>query len=168
MILCNVYCYAHLCHQVSGLDPPKPVSSFGHFGFDEKLLGAVRKSEYTQPTPIQAQVMTVSRVSLSMSYSFFLAFVCVCVCVCVCFLSSCFTASHSQLLLFHLLHLCWVFFFLLFICLFIFSAFQFVGQFYFAVDVGQEKICLIISMLSWVGLFILHPGFRMHISFRKQ
>jgi ATP-dependent RNA helicase DDX42 len=42
--------------RVSGLDPPKPVSSFAHFGFDDKLLSAVRKLEYTQPTPIQAQV----------------------------------------------------------------------------------------------------------------
>lgn len=40
---------------VTGPDPPKPVSSFAHFGFDEKLMDAVCKSEYTQPTPIQAQ-----------------------------------------------------------------------------------------------------------------
>lgn len=40
---------------VSGPDPCKPVSSFAHFGFDEKLMDAIRKSEYTQPTPIQAQ-----------------------------------------------------------------------------------------------------------------
>ncbi|XP_076460295.1 ATP-dependent RNA helicase DDX42-like [Babylonia areolata] len=46
--------------KVSGLDPPKPVSSFGHFGFDEKLLTSVRKSEYTQPTPIQAQGIPIA------------------------------------------------------------------------------------------------------------
>ena len=40
--------------KVSGASPPKPVSSFGHFGFDEALLKAIRKSEFTQPTPIQA------------------------------------------------------------------------------------------------------------------
>ncbi|QQP39234.1 ATPdependent RNA helicase DDX42like, partial [Caligus rogercresseyi] len=28
--------------------------SFGHFGFDETLLKAIRKSEFTQPTPIQS------------------------------------------------------------------------------------------------------------------
>lgn len=46
--------------RVSGLDPPKPISSFAHFGFDEKLVGAVRKLEYTQPTPIQAQGVPVA------------------------------------------------------------------------------------------------------------
>ena len=42
--------------KVSGPMPPKLVTSFAHFGFDEKLIKAIRKSEYTQPTPIQAQV----------------------------------------------------------------------------------------------------------------
>lgn len=41
--------------KVSGPSPPAPVSSFAHFGFDESLMKAIRKSEYTQPTPIQAQ-----------------------------------------------------------------------------------------------------------------
>lgn len=45
--------------KVSGVDPPKPVTSFGHFGFDERLMKAIRKSEYTQPTPIQAQGIPV-------------------------------------------------------------------------------------------------------------
>ncbi len=40
---------------MSGILPPKPVSSFAHFGFDEQLMKAVRKAGYTQPTPIQAQ-----------------------------------------------------------------------------------------------------------------
>ncbi len=40
---------------ISGAAPPKPVTSFGHFGFDEHLMKAIRKSEFTQPTPIQAQ-----------------------------------------------------------------------------------------------------------------
>ncbi|XP_064544639.1 ATP-dependent RNA helicase DDX42 [Drosophila montana] len=43
--------------KVSGALPPKPVSSFGHFGFDDLLLKSVRKAEYTQPTPIQAQAV---------------------------------------------------------------------------------------------------------------
>ncbi|EDW05091.1 GH23229 [Drosophila grimshawi] len=43
--------------KVSGALPPKPVSSFGHFGFDDQLLKSVRKAEYTQPTPIQAQAV---------------------------------------------------------------------------------------------------------------
>nr|CAI5824222.1 unnamed protein product [Callosobruchus analis] len=42
---------------VTGHDPPKPVSSFGHFGFDDKLLKAIIKAEYTTPTPIQAQAV---------------------------------------------------------------------------------------------------------------
>jgi len=40
--------------KVSGPSPPRPVSSFGHFGFDEPLMKSIRKSEFTQPTPIQA------------------------------------------------------------------------------------------------------------------
>lgn len=43
--------------QVTGKNPPKPVSSFGHFGFDDKLLKAIVKAEYTSPTPIQAQAV---------------------------------------------------------------------------------------------------------------
>ena len=39
--------------KVSGPSPPRPVSSFGHFGFDEALMKSIRKSEFTQPTPIQ-------------------------------------------------------------------------------------------------------------------
>merc|ERR1719210_1535001 len=40
---------------VSGAIPPRPVTSFGHFGFDDTLLKAIRRSDFTQPTPIQAQ-----------------------------------------------------------------------------------------------------------------
>jgi len=40
--------------KVSGPSPPKPVSSFAHFGFDEPLLKSIRKSEFTSPTSIQA------------------------------------------------------------------------------------------------------------------
>ncbi|KAG8268476.1 ATP-dependent RNA helicase ddx42 [Homalodisca vitripennis] len=43
--------------KVTGAQPPRPVSSFAHFGFDEQLMKAIRKSEYTQPTPIQAQAV---------------------------------------------------------------------------------------------------------------
>lgn len=43
--------------KVTGPSPPKPVTSFGHFGFDEQLIKAIRKSEYTQPTSIQAQAI---------------------------------------------------------------------------------------------------------------
>ncbi|XP_037934208.1 ATP-dependent RNA helicase DDX42-like [Teleopsis dalmanni] len=43
--------------KVTGAEPPKPVTSFAHFGFDESLMKAVRKAEYTQPTPIQAQAV---------------------------------------------------------------------------------------------------------------
>lgn len=41
--------------KVTGPSPPHPVTSFAHFGFDESLMKAIRKSEFTQPTPIQAQ-----------------------------------------------------------------------------------------------------------------
>ncbi len=41
--------------RVSGASPPKPVTSFAHFGFDDALMKAIRRSEFTQPTPIQAQ-----------------------------------------------------------------------------------------------------------------
>lgn len=43
--------------KVTGPVPPKPVTSFGHFGFDDALIKAIRKSEYTQPTAIQAQAI---------------------------------------------------------------------------------------------------------------
>ncbi|XP_038077601.1 ATP-dependent RNA helicase DDX42-like [Patiria miniata] len=46
--------------RVSGFDPPKPVSSFGHFGFDQQLMHYIRKSEYSQPTPIQAQGVPIA------------------------------------------------------------------------------------------------------------
>ncbi|VDK46951.1 unnamed protein product [Anisakis simplex] len=41
--------------KVAGLNPPKPVSAFAHFGFDEALMNVIRKSEYEHPTAIQAQ-----------------------------------------------------------------------------------------------------------------
>jgi len=43
--------------KVSGYEPPRPVCSFAHFNFEEKLLKVIRKSEYVQPTPIQAQAI---------------------------------------------------------------------------------------------------------------
>ncbi|XP_065203685.1 ATP-dependent RNA helicase DDX42 [Planococcus citri] len=43
--------------KVTGPDPPNPVTSFAHFGFDEPLMKIIRKSEYSQPTPIQAQAV---------------------------------------------------------------------------------------------------------------
>ncbi|XP_076348587.1 ATP-dependent RNA helicase DDX42 isoform X4 [Tachypleus tridentatus] len=46
--------------QVSGAAPPKPVTSFAHFGLEERLMKAIRKSEYTQPTPIQAQGVPIA------------------------------------------------------------------------------------------------------------
>uniref|UniRef100_A0A183E9M7 RNA helicase n=1 Tax=Gongylonema pulchrum TaxID=637853 RepID=A0A183E9M7_9BILA len=41
--------------KVAGLNPPKPVTAFAHFGMDEPLMNVIRKSEYEHPTPIQAQ-----------------------------------------------------------------------------------------------------------------
>ena len=43
--------------KVSGPSAPYPVTSFAHFGFDDALLKAIRKIEYSQPTPIQAQAV---------------------------------------------------------------------------------------------------------------
>lgn len=45
---------------VSGPLPLKPVTSFGHFGFDEQLTKVIRKLEYTQPTSIQAQAVPIA------------------------------------------------------------------------------------------------------------
>uniref|UniRef100_A0A673ID42 ATP-dependent RNA helicase DDX42 n=1 Tax=Sinocyclocheilus rhinocerous TaxID=307959 RepID=A0A673ID42_9TELE len=46
--------------KVSGAVPPKPATSFAHFGFDEQLMHQIRKSEYTQPTPIQCQGVPIA------------------------------------------------------------------------------------------------------------
>ena len=45
--------------KVMGHNPPRPASSFAHFNFDEQLMKIIRKCEYTQPTPIQAQGIPV-------------------------------------------------------------------------------------------------------------
>ena len=55
--------------RVSGHNPPKPVSSFAHFGFDAQSMATIRKQEYTKPTPIQAQVGTL--INLLIFYSIF-------------------------------------------------------------------------------------------------
>ncbi|KAM3598525.1 uncharacterized protein V6R79_019089 [Siganus canaliculatus] len=46
--------------RVSGAAPPKPSTSFAHFTFDEQLMHQIRKSEYTQPTPIQCQGVPIA------------------------------------------------------------------------------------------------------------
>lgn len=43
--------------KVTGPLPPHPVTSFAHFGFEESLIKAIRKNEYTQPTAIQSQAI---------------------------------------------------------------------------------------------------------------
>lgn len=43
--------------KVSSNSVPKPVCSFAHFKFDEKLMKVIRRSDYFQPTPIQAQAI---------------------------------------------------------------------------------------------------------------
>ncbi|EEB17484.1 DEAD box ATP-dependent RNA helicase, putative [Pediculus humanus corporis] len=43
--------------KVTGPQPPHPVVGFAYFGFDEALMKVIRKSEYTTPTPIQAQAV---------------------------------------------------------------------------------------------------------------
>eukprot|EP01134_Creolimax_fragrantissima_P004084 CFRG4084T1 len=46
--------------RVSGYGAAKPVTSFAHFGFDERLMGAIRKMGFTTPTPIQSQAVPVA------------------------------------------------------------------------------------------------------------
>ncbi|KFD64928.1 hypothetical protein M514_06320 [Trichuris suis] len=46
--------------KVLGAFPAKPVTSFAHFGFDEQLMNIIRKSQFTQPTPIQAQGVPIA------------------------------------------------------------------------------------------------------------
>lgn len=43
--------------KVSGYDPMKPCVSFAHFSFLESLMNLIRKLEFSQPTPIQAQAV---------------------------------------------------------------------------------------------------------------
>lgn len=46
--------------KVLGVQTPSPVISFAHFNFDEQLMKIIRKCEYSQPTPIQAQAIPVA------------------------------------------------------------------------------------------------------------
>lgn len=46
--------------KVSGHEPSRPSVSFVHFGFDAHLMGVIRRSEYSKPTPIQAQAVPVA------------------------------------------------------------------------------------------------------------
>ncbi|RDD40177.1 ATP-dependent RNA helicase DDX42 [Trichoplax sp. H2] len=46
--------------KVTGAQPPCPCISFAHYGFDERLMGVIRKSEYASPTPIQAQAVPIA------------------------------------------------------------------------------------------------------------
>lgn len=79
-MLCKVCVCLSVCIffylQVSGAAPPKPSTSFAHFGFDEQLMNQIRKSEYTQPTPIQCQVTQESTGVLRDSYTFLLHRMC--------------------------------------------------------------------------------------------
>uniref|UniRef100_A0A915D5N1 RNA helicase n=1 Tax=Ditylenchus dipsaci TaxID=166011 RepID=A0A915D5N1_9BILA len=43
--------------RVYGSNPPKPVTSFGHFSFDEMIMKQLRQSEFERPTPIQSQAI---------------------------------------------------------------------------------------------------------------
>jgi len=46
--------------KVSGSAPACPSVSFVHFGFDSHLMSVIRRSEYSKPTPIQAQAVPVA------------------------------------------------------------------------------------------------------------
>lgn len=52
--------------KVSGNAPPKPVCSFAHFKFEERLMKVIRRSEYYQPTPIQAQAIPAALLGRNM------------------------------------------------------------------------------------------------------
>ena len=41
---------------VSGYSPARPVCSFAHFSFPEKLVELIVRAAFKEPTPIQAQV----------------------------------------------------------------------------------------------------------------
>ncbi len=53
---------------VSGYNAPRPVCSFAHFNFDEQLMKVIRKSGFTQPTPIQAQVFSKLNIFLKKNF----------------------------------------------------------------------------------------------------
>ena len=59
--------------RVTGVIVPKPVCSFAHFSFDEKLLNVIRKSEFTNPTPIQVNSIGLydTHIRLSLPMFFF-------------------------------------------------------------------------------------------------
>jgi ATP-dependent RNA helicase DDX42 len=46
--------------KIYGIDVPKPCVSFAHFGFDESLLAAISRSDFTTPTAIQSQAVPVA------------------------------------------------------------------------------------------------------------
>lgn len=60
--------------KVSGPAPPNPVTSFAHFGFDDNLIKAIRKADYTQPTPIQAQAIPTALSGRDIIGEFFVFF----------------------------------------------------------------------------------------------
>ena len=43
-----------------GEDVPRPVKSFAHFGFDDRLMNAIKKENFAEPTPIQKQAVPVA------------------------------------------------------------------------------------------------------------
>ncbi|ORX80412.1 DEAD-domain-containing protein [Anaeromyces robustus] len=45
---------------VTGHDAAKPCISFGHFGFDERLINAIIKQDFTEPTGIQRQAIPIA------------------------------------------------------------------------------------------------------------
>jgi ATP-dependent RNA helicase DDX42 len=45
---------AELGIRIAGFQPEKPVSSFGHMGFPDRLLERIRKVGFLEPTPIQS------------------------------------------------------------------------------------------------------------------
>eukprot|EP00041_Stephanoeca_diplocostata_P023722 m.588588 g.588588 ORF g.588588 m.588588 type:complete len:791 (+) comp22365_c0_seq16:126-2498(+) len=48
-----------LAVKVSGFEPPKPIVSFAHCGFDPELIAVIQRQGYSTPTPIQAQAVPI-------------------------------------------------------------------------------------------------------------
>lgn len=43
--------------RVHGRDVPKPIVSFAHLQFDDRMTNLILKKEFEKPTPIQCQVL---------------------------------------------------------------------------------------------------------------
>jgi len=54
--------------KVHGRDVPRPIVSFAHLNFDEKITNLIIKKQFEKPTPIQCQVKTYLEKSILRFY----------------------------------------------------------------------------------------------------